>query len=393
MNKNIFRSIALGARLALLAAAPAPPRRAQQFQQYVALGDSLTAGWQSGCLVQRNQLNSYPAVLAQILFDGDFELPLVQEIALTDPPTTAVPRRRSSFLPRPLTVGADVRDGRLRSTRCCRGPTTTSAIPGAEVADLTTLTHGDPNGTDLEKLSALILRNITGSPFDDTSAVDQAGILLAPAASSAIATLWIGNNNVLGASTSGIVVDGVTLVSQADFQASYDADHRGHPAGRAAGRRQHSRRDVDPVLDDDPAGPGRSDDPPAGHHRRVRWCRCSGRATPRYPCTPVPPDQGCALAAGRARQSARPRRCSPRASASRSPPAGRGLPLPHGFIDATGPARGRHALSGRDRAAPAADGRVQLGDRDLVGRRRPRGHERALHRDQGRGLHDRRHPR
>jgi hypothetical protein len=36
-------------------------------------------------------------------------------------------------------------------------------------------------------------------------------------------TLWIGNNDVLGAATSGIVVDGVTLTTAADFEASYQA--------------------------------------------------------------------------------------------------------------------------------------------------------------------------
>jgi len=53
--------IALASALALLAAGPAQA----QFDKYVALGDSLTAGFESNCLVQRNQVNSYPAVLAR----------------------------------------------------------------------------------------------------------------------------------------------------------------------------------------------------------------------------------------------------------------------------------------------------------------------------------------
>ena len=83
MNKNIFRSASLGAAVALLAALPSAAR-AQKFPQYVARGDSLTAGWQSGCLVQRNQVTSYPAQLASILYSGDFELPLVQEVPVSN---------------------------------------------------------------------------------------------------------------------------------------------------------------------------------------------------------------------------------------------------------------------------------------------------------------------
>ena len=78
MNKNIFRSVSLATALVFLAAVPAA---AQTFDQYAALGDSLTAGWQSGCLVQRNQVNSFPAVLARTLHVPDFQLPLVQETA------------------------------------------------------------------------------------------------------------------------------------------------------------------------------------------------------------------------------------------------------------------------------------------------------------------------
>jgi len=36
-----------------------------------------------------------------------------------------------------------------------------------------------------------------------------------------VVTLWIGNNDVLGAATSGIVVDGVTITPVAQFEADY----------------------------------------------------------------------------------------------------------------------------------------------------------------------------
>ena len=331
MNKNTLRSASLGAVLALLAALPST-LEAQQYQQYVALGDSLSAGWQSGCLVQRNQLNSYPAVLAQIFFDGTFQMPLVEEIALTNPPTTVC--LGAIFIPPATVTVAPVSEMGPPLNATLPQPYNDLAIPGAEVADLTTLTHGDVNGTDLEKLSALILRNVTGSPFDGTSAVQQAGALLAPAASAAIATLWIGNNNTLGASTSGIVVDGVTLVSQASFQASYDAIIAGIPPG------------VKLVVANIPevtAIPFSTTIPPILVDPTTRkpvlvggsLVPLLGQGDSAFPCTPVPPDQGCALPPGTLVNLS----ASSLLGQGVGIPVvagGTGLPLPHGHIDGTG---------------------------------------------------------
>ena len=318
--------------MALFAALPSTAA-AQQFAQYVALGDSLTAGWQSGCLVQRNQLTNYPSQLAKILYDGDFELPLVKEVPLSN---SGSPQCLGAVFvpPASLTVAPmSEMDGPLNAL--LPRPYNDLGIPGAEVADLTTLTHGDVNGTDLEKLSALILRNVTGSPFDGTSAVNQAGILLAPAASSAIATLWIGNNNTLGASTSGIVVDGVTLVSQADFQASFSAIIAGIPPGVEL---------VVANIPDVTSIPFSSTIPPILVNPATRQpVIINGSVVPLlgpgdagYPCTPVPPDQGCGLPAG---SLVNLPASSLLGQGVGIPVAagGTGLPLPHGSVDQTGP--------------------------------------------------------
>ncbi len=331
MKKNIFRSASLVAAVALFAALT-PTAGAQQFAQYVALGDSLTAGWQSGCLVERNQLTNYPSQLAKILYDGDFELPLVKEVPLSN---SGSPQCLGAVFvpPASLTVAPmSEMDGPLNAL--LPRPYNDLAIPGAEVADLTTLTHGDVNGTSLEKLSALILRNVTGSPFDGTSAVNQAGILLAPAASSAIATLWIGNNNTLGASTSGIVVDGVTLVSQADFQASFAAIIAGIPSGVEL---------VVANIPDVTSIPFSSTIPPILVNPATRQpVIINGSVVPLlgpgdagYPCTPVPPDQGCGLPPGTLVNLPA---SSLLGQGVGIPVAagGTGLPLPHGSVDATG---------------------------------------------------------
>ena len=72
--KKMQRSIGLAAGVLALAGAPL----AAQFNHYVALGDSLTAGVEGNCLVQRNQAASFPAVLAEQLHQADFQQPLVQ---------------------------------------------------------------------------------------------------------------------------------------------------------------------------------------------------------------------------------------------------------------------------------------------------------------------------
>ncbi len=220
MKTKTLRSLALGGALALLAAAPAGAQE-PFFQQYVALGDSLTAGVESNCLVQRNQLNSFPAVLAQSFGMTNFQQPLVQEIALTSP-LVGSPCLGAVFVP-PSTISvAPVSQMGSPLNLLLPVPYNNLGIPGARVADLTELTHGDQHGTYIEQSAALVLRNVTGSPLDGTSAVQQANILLAPAPNNMV-TLWIGNNDVLGAATSGIVVDGVTVTSLADFTSSYQA--------------------------------------------------------------------------------------------------------------------------------------------------------------------------
>ena len=341
MNKNIFRSASLAAAVALVAALPSAAR-AQQFQQYVALGDSLTAGWQSGCLVQRNQLTNYPSQLASSLFDGDFELPLVQEGPLTGSGAPAC--LGAIFVPPASLSVAPMSEMAGPLNSLLPRPYNDLGIPGAEVADLTTLTHGDVNGTDLEKLSALILRNVTGSPFDGTSAVNQAGALLAPAASAAIATLWIGNNNVLGASTSGIVVDGITLISQEDFQTYYSAIIAGIPPGVVL---------VVANIPDVTSIPFSTTIPPVLVNPATRQpVIINGAPVPllgpgdsAYPCTPVPPDQGCGLPAG----SLVNLPASTLLGQGVGIPVaagGTGIPLPHGSVDQTGAHPGRRSLSG-----------------------------------------------
>ena len=330
MNQKSSKSLPLAAILALAAAAPAAAQT--KYNQYVALGDSLTAGWQSGCLVQRNQVNSYPAQLAAILYNGTFEQPLVAEVPVSG--SGAPECLGAVFVPpatvtvEPLSQMGNPLNGLLPM------PYNNLGMPGAEVADLTQLTSVNPNGSSIEMISALVLRNFPGSPFNNTNAVDQATILLAPAAGSALTTLWIGNNNTLGASTSGIVVDGATLISQSDFKTQYDAIIAGLPSGIQL---------VVANIPDVTAIPFSTTIPPIlVDPTTMQPVIVSGSTVPllgqgdsAFPCTPVPPDQGCALPAGTLVNLP----ASSLLAAGVGVPVaagGTGQPLPHGFIDSTG---------------------------------------------------------
>lgn len=162
------------------------------FNRYVALGDSLTAGFVSGGLVNDLQRVSYP-VLIQRQATGSttgFELPLVT------PPGIPPVLQLRGLLPTRIAPAAGI--GSPTNPFLPR-PYNNLAVPGARVNDLIATRSGG--------LHDLILRGIG-------TQLEQA-IFLQPT----FVSLWIGNNDVLAAATSGIVIDDVTLTRTAAFEA------------------------------------------------------------------------------------------------------------------------------------------------------------------------------
>jgi lysophospholipase L1-like esterase len=208
--KKMLRSIGLAAGVFALAAVPA----SAQFEQYVALGDSLTAGVEGNCLVERNQEASFPAVLAQQLHMTDFQQPLVQELALTSP-LVGPPCLGAVLSGSAITVGPISQMGPPLNSLLAR-PYDNLGIPGANVGDLVTLTQGNPSGTTAQRFAALVLRNVPGSPFDGLNAVTEANLLTPD-----LITLWAGSNDILGAATSGVFIPGVTATPPDVFAADY----------------------------------------------------------------------------------------------------------------------------------------------------------------------------
>ena len=211
MKTTLFRTAAgVGATLALLAT---PVSAQTVFRKYVALGDSLTAGVEGNCLVERHQRRSYPRLVADQLGIADFQQPLLSELPLTTPGTGVC--LGAVVAGGTITVGPVSNQGVPLNATLPR-PYDNLGIPGANASDLVDLKVANPSGNTANRSATAILRNFPGGPFEGKSALDEANLL-----SPDLVTVWIGNNDVLGAALSAAAVDGVTLTPVAVFEAKY----------------------------------------------------------------------------------------------------------------------------------------------------------------------------
>ena len=180
--------------------------------EYVALGDSLTAGVQSAGLRYDWQESSYPALIAQGLGVTEFEQPLIDDPGIgmsADIISGAVTPLYYDSASRMIKVDdytGSVFD--LLSNESYSYPYHNLGVPGAESWDLANHT------ADFEHINFyFVLRDIENYT---ATAADQA-ILQDPE----IITLWIGNNDVLGGISSG-TVNTSTTTSITDFELNMD---------------------------------------------------------------------------------------------------------------------------------------------------------------------------
>lgn len=169
------------------------------FTTYVALGNSLTAGFQDGALYQSGQKNSYPAMIAQGMnLSYDFAQPLMQD-DLGGIPMILVPNKRvlvktkAGLLPM---VAKGI--GKTTITNIYQqGPFYNLGVPGAKVAHLLAPSYGNPLG--------LIASPRSANPYYVRFASSASSSVLedAMALQPTFFSLWIGNNDVLGYAMSG----------------------------------------------------------------------------------------------------------------------------------------------------------------------------------------------
>lgn len=145
------------------------------FQSYVAIGNSITAGFQSGGINENTQKESFAVLLAEQM-NTPFNVPLL--------PTPGCPPPLSQAFP-PTTIAPDV-DCALRQ-QFASSTLNNVAVPAAAVVDV--LSNTQPSSSP-NALTSFILGG-------DTQ------IEAAKQANPTFVTAWIGNNDVLGAALAG----------------------------------------------------------------------------------------------------------------------------------------------------------------------------------------------
>ena len=167
---------------------PSPELEEDLFARYVALGNSITAGFQSEGINEETQMESYAALLAGQM-GTRYDAPLLNLPGCPAPLVNPITRERVG--------GATPADCGLRATPVPRFLNNV-AVPGAAALDLTA--NLGP-GTSANPLTTLFL----GGRTQVEAALD---------ADPTFVSVWMGNNDVLGAAILGIVTeDNVTSVS------------------------------------------------------------------------------------------------------------------------------------------------------------------------------------
>ncbi|RYU80140.1 SGNH/GDSL hydrolase family protein [Hymenobacter persicinus] len=206
-----------------------PSAGTADFTTYIAVGNSLTAGYQDDGLYLQGQQNSYPALLAQqfkAVGGGEFAQPLfspgesngtgyLQLTGFTNPPAPATPSPILTRVTTSLATGRGLGlDGKTTLlTRYTGTDNQNLGVPGIRVADITTPGYGlnNPQGFN-QYFERLLPANSTTSYL---AYVQERVTTLKPT----FFTNWLGNNDVLGYATTG----GVTPLSTvADFTAKYN---------------------------------------------------------------------------------------------------------------------------------------------------------------------------
>ena len=173
------------------------------FDRYVSLGNSITAGFQSGGILDSTQNQSYAVLLARGMRSPFFP-PLLRRPGCPPPYTNVFTQTRLTPPGFPTSTATSCY---LRSIPAVPPPyISNTAVPGAEVLDI--YSNAGP-GTNPNTLTQFILGGLT-----QTQMMEKA--------QPTFVSIWIGNNDVLGAATSFTNGGDSTLITTlADFQTRY----------------------------------------------------------------------------------------------------------------------------------------------------------------------------
>ena len=206
----------------LVTALLAAPAMAQvDFTRYVALGDSLTAGVASGSIMDYYQQRSYPQLLATQAGAGTLQGPFVA------PPGLSPILELQSLSP--LTIGAtDMQPPadpfEYFYNLTLEAPYQNLGLSGANTNDLITKTGNALNlvSGNFDNVVYDITLRVPQQPDPATwDLVDYTAMVAAIGQQPTFVTVWIGNNDVLGAVLAATPMEGVTMTPVASFAADY----------------------------------------------------------------------------------------------------------------------------------------------------------------------------
>lgn len=193
--KNILLSVVIGGAILLtscdpessLTAPSAPNTGSADFSSFVAIGNSLTAGYQNGCLYESAQNFSFPKLIANQV-EVDFHQPLY-----SDPGTGG--RMELESL-QPLSIVTNTDTGTFLNQNHPL-PFNNLGVPGALLYDVL-------NATNSQNCASALFSS-SPNPYFDIVLRNQGTTVLqqATALNPTFTTVWIGNNDVLGFALSG----------------------------------------------------------------------------------------------------------------------------------------------------------------------------------------------
>ena len=166
------------------------------FSRYVALGNSLTAGYRDGALYIDGQNESYPSIVAsqmKLAGGGDFRQPLMAD-NLGGIPAAGIPNKRVLTSTMDLTIAPGTGATTLANI-FSSGPYHNMGVPGAKSFHLGIAGYGNPAG--LPNAANPYFVRFAKDPA--TSSVLTDAVQMNPT----FFSLWIGNNDVLSYATSG----------------------------------------------------------------------------------------------------------------------------------------------------------------------------------------------
>ena len=154
---------------------------------YVAIGNSLTAGYQNNALYESSQHFSFPALIARQLGIDEFEQPLISDPGIGG-------RLKMTSIDPPM-IDSDPEDAGIPLNINLNRPYNNLGIPGVLLMDVADQTDFQEKAEERGNIFfQLVLRNQALG----ASLLEQAGAL-----SPSFITLWLGNNEILAYATSG----------------------------------------------------------------------------------------------------------------------------------------------------------------------------------------------